>query len=171
MKTLSELNSKMVYRIAKVLYFGIILLVSFIGVSLIYDSSVDYDYWNDSKTRITCASSGLSRDVLKSDYGISGNTVTLEQKKKMATDVCHFIPVDETQFNEFLSFSDVNYGLTFLSKNKVITASKSVQEDKFKWGYFLGYFIVFLAAVALFFEAVRRVFYYVMFGKFRPAKS
>ena len=164
MQTIENLNKKIWYRIVKVLYFGIFFFVLLIGGMSIYDETTYYPY-NENETHISCTGSYDGVNIKKSIYGITGNSLTLDQKKAIGKDICG---ADPAKINSFELFTGRFEGDLLLSKNEFFTASQGVMEQKIHPGSFIEYFSLLLIGLGMVFEIIRRVFYYIVFGTFRP---
>lgn len=160
METIGELNKKIWYRLVKIIYF-VVLLVLIVKIgSIIYDRSIIYPY-NETKTAITCANNAEKRvDIDKSIYGISGS-LTVEQKEKIAKEICG---VESTNFYE----TQTEY--SFLTHNNIFIASEGVMEEKFRLFYFVGFCLLFVLGGAVLTEILRRIVYYIFLGKFNPTQ-
>lgn len=161
-KTLSEYNKKILYRITKVIFFSLLFASIVTAGGAVYENSIYYPY-NEAKTRISCVG-GYSKEILKSSYGITGNTLTLEQKKRIGKEICG---ANTEAMDSFEIFSN---GDLLMSKNTFFTASKGLMEEGFRLGHFMEYFLLSSLIILGAFEVIRRVFYYIIFGTFRPRK-
>ncbi len=166
MKTVEDLNKKIVYRLAKVIYFTVLLLALIKLGSIFFEKSTIYPY-NKQKTAITCLIGPNKNDTLserinirKDKYHITDN-LTNQQKEQIASEICN-VPttiIFETQ----TAWSD-----SFLTHNNVFIASKGVMEEKFRFFYFVGICIAILITGAIMTEIIRRVVYYVFLGTLTP---
>ena len=56
----------------------------------------------------------------------------------------------------------------FREADSVFSASEGISEDDFRFGHFTLYFIITLIITGIVFELIRRTFYYIIFGTFKP---
>lgn len=158
METIQELNKKVIYRLIKIIYFVALFAVILKVGSVVYDKSIIYPY-NETKTAITCLNDRDNRiDIDKGTYGISG-ALTMEQKEKIAREICKVEPtvISETQ-TEY----------SYLTHNNIFIASEGVMEEKFRIFYFAGICVLLLIGGAILTEILRRIVYYIFLGKFNP---
>lgn len=165
MKTITELNNKILYRLVKIIYFLILLVVIIVTTKIIYERSLFYPY-NETKTAITCINNKYERfDINKSKYDISGN-LTTEQKHKIAKEVCG---IESDTIMEFYDPSKESNSL-FLTDNNIFKASRGVMEEKIRILYFIGLLAIVLSSSVFITEILRRIIYYIFLGNFYPRK-
>jgi hypothetical protein len=163
MKTVEDLNKKLFYRFAKVLYFMCLGIVLLFGIAGIYEANREFPT-NHSKTRITCAGAE-SVDIEKSRFGITG-TLSNDQKKEIAREICGL----DTSLMLFWE-KESRFGLTYLSNNNIFVASDGVMEEKIKVLGFVGYTLLLLIGMFVLTEILRRLAYYIFLGRLRPIKD
>ncbi len=166
MKTVEDLNKKVLYRLVKVIYFVVLLLILIKLGSIFFEKSTIYPY-NHEKTAITCLVGPNKNDTLseridikKDKYNITGN-LTGQQKERIASEICN-VPT------QIMFETETTYGDLFLTHNNIFIASEGVMEEKFRFFYFAGICIALLIAGATVTEVIRRVVYYVFLGTLTP---
>ncbi len=169
MKTQEDLNKKIFYRLAKVVYFIVLFVVLFKVGTIFYEKSITYPY-NHTKTAITCLvgpnqndNSDGRIDIKKERYNITGK-LTDQQKEQIAKEICE---IQATSFIETTTlFSDL-----FLTHNNFFIASEGVMEKGFKFQYFIGMCLALIIAGIILTEILKRIIYYVVLGTFKPYKK
>ena len=174
-KTIGHLNSKIWYRLLKVSYAFVFILVSAGAVAVISDNYktrqlVDY--------RVACQYGNKASYLAYKDKGIylsdddlhPDNTTQLRMPdygKFEDLQVACGIPAAEIQRPDLEpkptpSFiPDPPYELFIFTKENVTTGGLDVT---------LGYSFLAVFIITLVFELIRRVFYYVILGIYKPAK-
>lgn len=178
-KTISYLNSKLLYRLIKVLFIfsllGILAVLSYFSYSFL--SSIDH-----SNTYVTCNDARIitSDDLIES--GISVNdSINPDDEDKVKTICAHpFYKSIERSFKERdgekltetqLLYMRNKYGITTMDKinyrlernyNFTVHDNANPKNVMKVIGIFIG--------IIAFFEIIRRVFYYVVLGSIKPKK-
>lgn len=166
MKTLGDLNKKISYRLAKVIYFIIFLFV-FINIGdIFFQKSITHPY-NNEKAVITCLSGPNKNDTLnerihikKDKYGIT-DKLDNQQKELIAKEVCG---VEASVFFE----TETPYSDLFLTHNDIFIVSKGAMEQGFNLLYFISACFALLLAGLVATEILKRVTYYIFLGTFTP---
>lgn len=166
-KTISHLNSKAWYRFLKVIFILVLALSELTAVVGVYESNKPVEV---SDYMITC-NYGNQKVFFAQDEGIylyssdlSNGLSSLPdyQKEEISKDKCQ---ISQQTLNAKLSAitSGTDDGKKLFD---IVEASHT------KGGYAeaLGYALLAALAVVLFFEIVRRIFYYIILGKFNPPK-
>ena len=170
-KTISGLNSRSWYRLLKVLYVGVFLVVVLFGLLLIFDSNQLETTVDNARTTIEC------------DYPVQHNITA-------ADGGVYFMPSDFTdgEYNNFNKNAEIQdaCGMTDYVNNLISRAGNlqlgtngfpshlfpvdPVFDSEGGWSYILGYSLLFIVIVVAISEGLRRVFYYVVLGSFKPHK-
>jgi len=175
-KTISHLNSKSWYRLLKVAYIFSFLVVCTLTVFLIFSSNYrTHEVLDRQNTKIICQ---------------LGNKKQFSQKEIFGNDdISHFTPFIEN-WKRFIVPSDGDpeiekiLKLCEISDDELITYANQPHQSiraPYEWeekyiaisdGIFMSliYSLMGLAVTALVFEVIRRVFYYVILGIFKPKK-
>ncbi|MDB4992403.1 MAG: hypothetical protein JWL75_648 [Parcubacteria group bacterium] len=184
MQTISELNKKWWYRLTKVIYFITLFIVIVIPVWImwvqsaptfdisksyvecnnglkldsntlstkgvfLYDNFIPYE--SENKVRFLCASDSDIAEIARKAYPNGYSSLSDEV-------IASIMRANQDAFLEHATISSVNYRIVSIYTSR-------------DWQSMLGYSAVIIVSVALLFEAIRRIFYYVFLGKIRPSKS
>jgi hypothetical protein len=184
LKTISYLNSKFWYRALKVVIVGVAVLIFAVGEYFLYENYKSYPS-NYEKSRITCnnTSDRKSFDVKKKDYGLNNPPFSEDVINAVAMKFCgEQVPItptiepviktvdkNGTSFRILSGFIPENYDY-LLIHNSVFSASHSIMEEGLEWGPFLKDSFLTVLYILLAIEILRRIFYYVVIGTFRPNK-
>ncbi len=91
METIAELNQRKLYRLCKVGWFLLIAGIFVVFTSVTYIES-QHDFYDMGLSRITCENTNpiISGDILKSEYGIGVDAVSLTDAQiiKILQDIC-----------------------------------------------------------------------------------
>jgi len=161
MKTISDLNNRIWYRLTKVCYFFILIGLLGFGISDFYESYTYYplDY---TQTRITCQEIlPYSFDIKKSTYNIK-ETLTIKQKNTIAEELCGKKNVKITE--------NSNGRRLLMSSNNVFSASEGVMVQKIHLLKFLWHLILVMLGLGILTELLRRTIYYIFLKSMNPKK-
>ncbi|MES2225294.1 MAG: hypothetical protein V4480_00605 [Patescibacteria group bacterium] len=157
MKTLTELNSKWWYRLLKVLYIILALIILGVSIALIvvsnapeFDNKASYVQCDDGRT-FPVDKIGMYSDFVDSynDRNFRtwcATTLVEENGVQKLKPINGFVP-DEKNF-------------TFVAK-----------ETARNWMGTIGYSVIALVVVLLLSELLRRMFYYITLGSIRPKRQ
>ena len=192
MKTISYLNSKVWYRFLKVLYVVIFCFTTLLIISTIYKSQD-----NPKKYIISCAWNGQSfiDENVYADETFSKNIISWSTNDRLAVagacltaserDIWH---KQMGEFEKIVPPTNPFPGFAYDTEtfaNMEINALSIMKIDVHNNGSFkvttpietvpgilkfLGIFAIALLAEFVFFEGVRRVFYYIVLGSIKPKK-
>lgn len=163
MKTISELNKKTWYRLIKVFYVGCFLFITFLSVFLVsseFQPTQIYD-----KSYIQCANGKkLDQDYLSSAgvssvYSVTYNTEAIKKTK-------FFCLLGEQ--NDVSTMDLLRSDLTEYKDSDVFEIVYFIEPRN--WTATVGYTLLSIIVTMVLFEIVRRIFYYVVLGKFIPEK-
>lgn len=153
--TLEKLKSKIWYRLVKVVFISFILLIITLSLYIIYE---DYHEVSMSDHNIVCE---LGNEGTYSAY-YSGIKISFDNKVER---------YDRDKVNQLCEFSDDFSKLLIkenLSLGYSVVESTRVAGDNYKMVYFSMVSILIIVSLA---EIGRRIFYYIVLGKFNPKKN
>lgn len=152
---MSDLNNKMWYRLIKVLYITMFLVILITGLSIIYiDNKVPDKFIQNSKLI----------EIIKN----APENTTSEGIMMALEDRGYIIEkFDEASLGKLES--------VFKKSNQSDSIEKIMSRYQSYRTYpssiaMLGYLMLFLLISLLFFEIIRRIFYYIVLGTLRPKK-
>ncbi len=161
-KTVSHLNSKIWYRLIKVIYFVLLLVFLVIPpTAVFYSYGSEYDQTN---SYIKCANGKVF--YLSENGFYIYNGYMSDSNKASAKNLC---------FDGVRNFVKEKIGTMEFLKPQVISETESSggyelvnKYTNRNWFATVGFSILSIAIVLLVFELVRRIFYYVVLGKINP---
>lgn len=180
-KTISDLNNKVWYRLLKVTYIFSFLVFCILTVLLTFSWNYkSYDVVDRQNTKIHC---------------LLGNNRQFSQKEIFGEeDIAHFRPILgggrpmpisdppmwSKQEEKILQFCEISNN-EIMNRSKQSLLNKTVfspYEFNIQYTSISGniataliYSIISLMTIVLVFEAMRRTFYYVILGTFKPKKE
>jgi len=157
-KTLGHLNGKSWYRLLKVFYFSTIVIVSLasvIGVFVLNQPSENGNYYSYAQckngTTVDLEGNGI---YSFNGYISSDDSNTIEQK----CGISHTDTSANFQAGQRVPLS------AFLQNNYQLVVSPT------NWFLIITYSLITILVILAFFELLKRLFYYVILGSFRPKK-
>ncbi len=157
-KNLSYLNSKIWYRLLKVVYLFILLISLSASVySPWLDTKPEFD---NEKSYVLC-NDGRKLGLKNNNIYLYSDYVNYSDGEKIKT-WCAYNPQDPININPD-NASDIARLHPKDDSYKLISVYTGRQ-----WGDMLGSIAMYLFTVGLVFETIRRVFYYIVLGTLRP---
>jgi NDP-sugar pyrophosphorylase family protein len=165
MKTLTELNDKIWYRFLKVLY--ILFFIPIFAFSLLSGFVFISPNFNNEKSYIEC-DDGRKIWLAENNIHLSGEYVddlTDEKFKNMCFTATgkyrNKITGETISAEEFIQ----RYGIRAIPKNY-----KLISFYKRNWAETIKVSFIFTGITIFLFEIIKRTFYYIVLGNFRPPK-
>jgi hypothetical protein len=188
MKTISELNAKWWYRLLKVIYLAIFTL-SFVAVVIqINDTLSPYQVLDFKNSKVVCLS-GNKNQVTFNDLLLKVDKDDLKYERLDAVKIASICEI-VGPYGELFSMSDgeptrmsrADYNSFYSIENRPLALEWSakvvnmVQYEKSyttigSWLDVIGAILLAIAIVAVIFELIRRIFYYIVLGSLRPKKK
>jgi hypothetical protein len=177
MKTIADLNSKWWYRLVKVVYVFLLLLLiagTLVGIYFIFEPKFD-----NENSYITCEN-GESYKL--SDNGIYTYSGYLDSTDKGKVQKLCATPIKMTTEEYEKKYGQ---GLTREQLEEMGAEPKALDLEKYRlakydlvsvyternWYGTIGFVLLSLFGWVLFFEIVRRIFYYIVLGSLIPRKN
>ncbi len=168
-KTLAYLNSKVWYRLLKVIFIILILISSGIAIAIAFSEVGSYqeDYtvvcnYGNKETFLANKDKGIWN--IPSHYDYKDSLAKLPEATKKEIKTACGMTTDElnTKLTATLNGNDDGKKLFELIRTKIniYTTNKAISLS-----------LSFVFVILIFFEIIRRVFYYIVLGKFRPNKN
>lgn len=155
MKTTTDLNTKVWYRAIKVIY-GLLFLVIVTLILSLPEEALDI-----SNSKIVCQYGNGKQFLVKEVF----------DKKGMPTILPTHFDSEETEFSkkilEICEISQVVTQKMFESGSDFVPDPYRIEE---KYKVKIDYLILSLLTIIATFEAVRRIFYYIVLGSIKPQK-
>lgn len=165
MKTIADLNSKWLYRLTKVLYvlFGILLITTVFAINFSAVGSYQTDFlvkcnYGNESSFLAYKDEGLY--IPLGDYTTS-LTHLPDYLKGPITNICEMTEEEQRQkFDSYLDGTDDGKKLFDLTVTKVPVATYLTATA---WS------VAWSIGLLLLLEIIRRLFYYILFGRFFPS--
>ena len=168
-KTISHLNSKIWYRILKVLYILSFLVVLLITIVIIYSVNFPAQQVVDNDETTILCNYGNKKQFLASENNVyfsyselSSDNYLTDYHKTELKKLCQISKTElDQKLNAILSKTDDNTKLFDI--NPVIKNEGGIIA-------FLGYSILGILILIIIFEIIKRIFYYILLGSLNPKK-
>ena len=176
MKTLEELNQKWWYRLIKVLYFLVIVVLILSAVAIIYDT--ERPVVDNKESYIKCEN-GKRFMLNQTNISLYYDDYLYTDEKAEAQKLCVTkITPEQAQAELDRRKSLSNPPPSFIDKTKPVDLEKyrinyelvTIYNER-NWFNIIGYSLLAIFSITLFFEVLRRIFYYVTLGSVRPKKN
>lgn len=167
MKTITELNSKMWYRLLKVIYLIIMFLFIVYAVVIAFSEvgsyQTDYTVVCNYGNKSTFLAAKDKEIYISTYYDYSNSLAQLPDNTKVDLREACEISEEElfAQMDSIVNGTDGGGKLFDLKETKV---NVSTYFSSIMWS------ILAIVIILLFFEIIRRAFYYIILGKIRPPK-
>lgn len=164
-KTLNYLNSKMWYRLIKVIFLGVFVLVEIVSVFAVYDENRTVQ----TETQVVTCNYGNKnmfvpqmKGIYISDYDLRNGISSIpDYGKEQIRQACG---VSQIEIQKLITDTLNNSNTPALfSVGKGTTTHGSTPRA-------IVYSLLDILVIALVFEVVRRAFYYIVLGSLRPQK-
>lgn len=172
MKTISELNQRIWYRLLQVVYALCFSILTIVILSLIYNFKKPHREFDANLSYIQCKN---DKKINLTENNIYSDFITKEDDEKIRI-LCRG---DDKSLLDDLLLAGV-YPEDY-NQQDIEEAKKRVEEregytliSNFKqvgsWQYLVLYCAVVILVILSIFELVRRIFYYIVLGRIKPEK-
>jgi hypothetical protein len=149
-KTIEYLNSKWWYRLLKIIYIFLFTVLVISSFSIIYDTTSPKKVFDNKSSYIQC----IDKDA---QFGLDENDISLLSE--------YIYSWDDKTFKSWCgNYKDVNDPLNIRNEYKLISLFKT----RGSWYDVMYYFTEIIIILFVFFEIIKRIFYYVSLGKINP---
>ena len=164
--TIAYLNTKIWYRFLKIIYVFIFISASVYALRMVIDEYSPYETLDYNKSLIICNNGDIY--TFKKAYG-DGSDETLKRlcltaEETRRRELCRRNPdsglITPKEFLKFKKCKEISLNYK----------TKSIYKTIGGWHLVFGYFILAMLIICVALEIIKRVFYYLVFGKFRPKK-
>lgn len=159
--SVQALNEKMWYRILKVIYAITGVLIFVLGGALVVDSTRPQKIIDSSGSFITCND---GRTFTFAEIGVNElyATIISHDAVEKANFSCYYNENDPVNINPD------NFVPPWENGDNLFKATWKYSLDR-SWASFVGFIVLYLLGAYIAYEGIKRVFYYVLFGKWQPS--
>lgn len=158
MKTINELNNKAWYRAVKVIYFLSFLAIIALIITL-FSIEGNFDVKDIPNSKIICQYGNERQFLVKEIFGKNELPSILPEYYRSAGDEFSQKILKSCEISKIITRSDQPSGF--------IPGPYRIEQKTKKQ---LGYLLLSLLITIGVFEAIRRIFYYIVLGSIRPQK-
>ncbi len=164
MKTISELNSKIWYRILKVAY--VLFFIPLFICAIISGYLINLPKFDSEKSYIKC---GDGRQLGLEENGIHlYSPYVYSWEGKEIKKLCLSGKYKNNTTGEILTAQTYvdKFGIDSINDNFIVVPVHT----KVNWFFVIGLSLLSIIATRLLWELIKRIFYYIVLGNFRPKK-